>query len=98
MLEHSRIYYFSNGGAEECYLGSADLMPRNLNRRVEVLFPVLRPRLVRMLRNEVLHAYMEDRTNSRRMSKDGSYAPKSGNAGGVDSQARFLTERASRQS
>ena len=38
-LEHSRIYYFGNNGVEECYLGSADLMPRNLNRRVEVLFP-----------------------------------------------------------
>ena len=39
-LEHSRVYYFRNGGEEEVYLGSADLMPRNLNRRVEVLFPV----------------------------------------------------------
>ena len=73
-------------------------MPRNLNRRVEVLFPVLRPRLVRMLRDEVLHAYLEDRTNARRMSKDGSYAPKPREAGGVDSQARFLTDRSGRQS
>ncbi len=39
-LEHSRIYYFRNGGREEIYLGSADLMPRNLDRRVEVLFPL----------------------------------------------------------
>ena len=44
-LEHSRIFYFRNGGAEEIYLGSADLMPRNLNRRVEVLFPVNRPEM-----------------------------------------------------
>ena len=42
-LEHSRIYYFRNGGEEEVYLGSADLMPRNLNRRVEVLFPLEDP-------------------------------------------------------
>ena len=39
-LEHSRIYWFRNGGDEEVYLGSADLMPRNLDRRVEILFPV----------------------------------------------------------
>ena len=39
-LEHSRIYYFRNGGDEEVYLGSADLMPRNMDRRVEVLFPL----------------------------------------------------------
>ena len=39
-LEHSRIYYFRNGGSEEFYLGSADIMQRNLDRRVEVLFPV----------------------------------------------------------
>ena len=39
-LEHSRIYYFHNGGDEQIYIGSADLMPRNLNRRVEVLFPI----------------------------------------------------------
>ena len=43
-LEHSRIYCFRNGGAEECYLGSADLMPRNLERRVEILFPGRGPR------------------------------------------------------
>ena len=46
-LEHSRIFYFRNGGAEEVYLGSADLMPRNLDRRVEVLFPVRDPRACR---------------------------------------------------
>ena len=43
-LEHSRIFYFRNGGEEEIYLGSADLMPRNLNRRVELIFPVEDPR------------------------------------------------------
>ena len=53
-LEHSRIFYFRNGGNEEVYLGSADLMPRNLNRRVEVLFPVASPRLVRRVRDEIL--------------------------------------------
>ena len=46
-LEHSRIFYFRNGGDEEIYLGSADLMPRNLNRRVELLFPMEDPELLR---------------------------------------------------
>ena len=56
-LEHSRIYYFKNGGEEEIYLGSADLMPRNLNRRVEILFPVEDERYVRYLRDVVLEPY-----------------------------------------
>src|SRR5207253_11321936 len=53
-LEHSRIYYFRNGGAEECYIGSADLMPRNLDRRVELILPVLDPRLSQFLQEDVL--------------------------------------------
>ena len=95
-LEHSRIYYFGNNGAEECYLGSADLMPRNLNRRVEVLFPVERPALIRRLKDEILHAYLQDQASARRMYKDGSYAYKSRN-GGSDSQAWFLAQRIARQ-
>jgi polyphosphate kinase len=91
-LEHSRIYYFGNNGAEECYLGSADLMPRNLNRRVEVIFPVERPQLVQRLKNEILHAYLHDNRSARRMHKDGSYKHKSRN-GGHDSQAWFLSQR-----
>ena len=94
-LEHSRIYYFGNNGAEECYLGSADLMPRNLNRRVEVIFPVERPQLVQRLKDEILHAYLHDNRNARRMHKDGSYKHKSAN-GGHDSQAWFLGQRAAR--
>src|SRR5580704_12373599 len=95
-LEHSRIYYFGNNGAEECYLGSADLMPRNLNRRVEVLFPVERPALIRRLKDEILNAYLQDEASTRRMYKDGSYAYRSRN-GGHDSQAWFLAQRIARQ-
>jgi polyphosphate kinase len=94
-LEHSRIYYFGNNGAEECYLGSADLMPRNLNRRVEVIFPVEKPQLVQRLKDEILHAYLSDNRNARRMHKDGSYKHKSRN-GGHDSQAWFLGQRTAR--
>ncbi|MEJ2597688.1 MAG: polyphosphate kinase 1 [Anaerolineales bacterium] len=72
-LEHSRIYYFYNGGNEQVYLGSADLMPRNINRRVEVLFPVEDKPLIRYLRDEVLQTALEDNVKSREMQPDGSY-------------------------
>jgi polyphosphate kinase len=72
-LEHSRIYYFYNAGQEEVYLGSADLMPRNINRRVEVLFPVVDARMVRYLRDDVLATYLADNVKARRMLEDGNY-------------------------
>src|SRR5208337_3684081 len=72
-LEHSRIYYFRNAAKEEIYLGSADLMPRNLNRRVEVIFPVREPGLVRYLRDQVLATYLADVVKARYMQPDGSY-------------------------
>lgn len=73
MLEHSRAYWFNNGGEERLYVGSADLMPRNLNRRVEVLFPVEDGRLVRRLKR-ILDKYLEDDANARTMNSDGSYS------------------------
>jgi polyphosphate kinase len=72
-LEHSRIYYFRNGGAEEIYLGSADLMPRNIDRRVEVLFPISKPAMIRHLRDSVLATYMADTLKARQLLPDGSY-------------------------
>jgi polyphosphate kinase len=72
-LEHSRIYYFMNGGKEEIYLGSADMMQRNLNHRVEVVFPVEKPAHIRFLRDDVLHAYLKDNVRARVMQEDGSY-------------------------
>ena len=72
-LEHSRLFYFHNGGAEEIYSGSADLATRNLYRRVEVLYPIKNPKIVQRIKNEVLAAYQKDNTNARRMDADGSY-------------------------
>jgi polyphosphate kinase len=72
-LEHSRIYYFRNGGNEEIYLGSADLMPRNIDRRVEVLFPVLDKQMIMHIRDEVLKPYSKDNLKARRMLADGTY-------------------------
>jgi len=72
-LEHSRIFYFRNGGKEEIYLGSADLMPRNLNRRVEILFPVEDEELRDRIRDGILTEYLLDNVKARRMQPDGTY-------------------------
>ena len=72
-LEHSRIYYFKHGGTETVYMGSADLMPRNLNQRVEVLFPVNDPQIIRHIRDTILETYLSDNVKSRLMLPDGSY-------------------------
>jgi len=72
-LEHSRIFYFANGGQEEVYLSSADWMPRNLYERVEVMFPVKDSILRDRIRHEILAAYLADSVKSRVLAKDGSY-------------------------
>ncbi len=72
-LEHSRVYYFYNGGAEEIYTGSADLMMRNLDHRVEVIFPIEKPEHIRQVRDEMLHLYLKDNTRARLLQEDGTY-------------------------
>jgi polyphosphate kinase len=72
-LEHSRIYYFCNGGNEQIYLGSADLMPRNINWRVEVLFPVQDKRIIQYLRNDVLDTCLRANNKVRVLNADGKY-------------------------
>jgi polyphosphate kinase len=72
-LEHARIYYFHNGGLEEVFLGSADLMPRNLDRRVEVLFPVENPSLLKAIVSTILPVQLNDTVKVRLLKRDGSY-------------------------
>ncbi len=72
-LEHSRIFYFHNHDDPIIYLGSADLMPRNLNQRVEVLFPVVDQELIRHLRENVLEIYLQSDIKAWHMQPDGSY-------------------------
>ena len=72
-LEHSRLIYFTNDGNEEIYIGSADWMVRNLNRRVEIVCPIKDPRLRTFLKDEVLQAYLRDNVNARELHADGSY-------------------------
>ncbi len=90
-LEHSRIYCFGNGGDEEIYSGSADLMPRNLDRRVELLFPILDQKIVRYLRDVVIEKYLADTRKARIAKPDGTY--ESGR-GTMDSQDWFVAHRA----
>src|SRR5215471_11279990 len=92
-LEHSRVYYFRNGGTEEIYLGSADLMRRNLSHRVEILFPVCNPKLVRRVK-EILDVQLVDERNAHHLRSDGRYvrSSKRGHPDAVDSQLTFLTK------
>lgn len=72
-LEHSRVCYFANGGAEEIWLGSADWMNRNLRGRVEVVFPIFDPALRQRIYHELLELALADRAKSRQMGVDGTY-------------------------
>lgn len=89
-LEHSRIFYFHNGGEREVYLGSADLMSRNLNRRVEVLFPVQQAHIVRRLRGEILDTYLHDTLNAHMLQPDGTYARPAPELAMCDAQTMLL--------
>ncbi|NLK45800.1 MAG: polyphosphate kinase 1 [Treponema sp.] len=71
-LEHERIFYFQNGGDEELYLSSADWMPRNLDHRVELMFPIIQDDLVKQLK-EALHAYFNDNIQAFELKQDGTW-------------------------
>jgi polyphosphate kinase len=73
LLEHSRTYYFENGGDPEVYIGSSDWMPRNLDRRVEVISPVRDPHFRKYLAEEYLEAYLKDNTKAWILQPDGRY-------------------------
>ena len=72
-LEHARLYYFRNGGAEDLLLGSADMMGRNLDRRVETLFPIEEARLLNALRDDVLLAHLADSAKARTLEPNGTW-------------------------
>ena len=73
LLEHSRVYYFENGGQNEVYLGSSDWMPRNLDRRVEVLTPIEDDKLKWFLKEQYLQTYLRDNQKATELQPDGSY-------------------------
>ena len=72
-LEHSRIYYFRNAGMEEVYLASADLMTRNLDKRIELMFPVLDQDNAARAR-QILETYFNDTLQSHKLNSDGTYS------------------------
>ncbi|MGL6073450.1 MAG: polyphosphate kinase 1 [Fimbriiglobus sp.] len=91
-LEHSRIYYFGNGGQPDVYVGSADWMDRNLSRRVEVVFPIEQPDLKTRVIDEIMTLSLQDNVKARELLPDGSYRRLSPGEGqlAVRSQTRFL--------
>ena len=94
-LEHSRIYYFANGGEPKVYLASADWMPRNFYRRVEIAFPIESPKLRDEIVKEILPAFLNDRVKARELLPDGSYMRLKPHPGQEHSQAQlFFRERA----
>jgi polyphosphate kinase len=72
-LEHSRIFYFGNDGHPKVYLGSADWMPRNLFRRVEVVFPILDPQIRKRITDVIIPSYLNDCVKARVLGSDGIY-------------------------
>jgi polyphosphate kinase len=89
-LEHSRVFWFANGGNEEVYIGSADWMTRNLKHRVEVVAPVSDPEAKRFLRDVLIDAYLTDNTKARELQPDGRYAPVVTRSEPFDSQEYFM--------
>ena len=72
-LEHARIYYFQNGGEDELLIGSSDLMFRNLNERIEVVFVVPDPKIKHSILEKILKIHLKDNVKSRRLLSDGTY-------------------------
>ncbi len=89
-LEHARIFHFKNGGDDEVFCSSADWMPRNFRRRVEVMFPVLDPALKRRLIDEILHLMRSDTAKGWILGSDGAYSRATSDAPPVRSQYRFM--------
>ena len=90
-LEHARIFYFSNGGHDEIYLSSADMMGRNLDRRLETLFPINSLKLRKRLYN-ILKIYFSDNTKACEMNSEGTYKRKSNKNKKVRAQEIFYNE------
>jgi len=92
-LEHSRIWYFENDAKPEVYIGSADLMERNLNKRVEAVCPVLDTELSQFLRHVILEAYLRDNVRARMLQSDGSYVPVARDGAPFDAQYTMMSRR-----
>ena len=96
-LEHSRVYYFGNGGKPDLYLASADWMPRNFYRRVEIAFPIEAPALRDEIIDEVLPRFLTDYGKARELQPDGSYVRLKPEEGAPRSQAQLQFREHSRR-
>jgi polyphosphate kinase len=92
-LEHSRIFYFENGGHPKVFVGSADWMPRNFFRRIEVIFPVEEPALRDRIIQQILGAQLADNVKASLLASDGTYhrPPVRKDQGTRSCQAEFMT-------
>jgi len=92
-LEHSRAWYFRNGGSHDVFVGSADVMPRNFDRRIEVMVPLRDASLARRVR-DILDLCLADTLGARTLGRDGRYARKSARSAavGVSCQALLLDQ------
>lgn len=88
-LEHARIFYFQNGGAEEIYLSSADWMNRNLDRRIELMFPVLDHDVFKEVKS-ILNTYFEDNTNAQVLKENGTWEPVKRNSDEKEKRAQEI--------
>jgi polyphosphate kinase len=88
-LEHSRVYYFRNDGAQDVYLASADWMARNLFRRIELAFPVLDRKLKQRVIQEGLRPYLTDNAGAWDLDSNGKYHPRRARRGGRRSDAQL---------
>ncbi|MBC8524567.1 MAG: polyphosphate kinase 1 [Chlorobium phaeobacteroides] len=96
-LEHSRAYYFRNSGMDEVYLGSADLMPRNLDHRVEAMFPIMDKELIEVVKFE-LELILSDNVKAWEMTSDGSFEKVCKEGSRVNSQKIFLNHASKKKS
>lgn len=97
-LEHSRILYFENDGDPEIFLGSADWMPRNFYRRIEIAFPVENPRLRERIINEILPVVLADNVKARTLGHDGVYQRWAPAAGDPSVRSQMVFQELARRS
>ena len=97
-LEHSRIYWFHANGEDIMYIGSADLMPRNLDHRIEVLTPILDPELRRKIREDILEVHLADNVQTWQLQADATYTrlKPSSKETAVNAQERMIAQHISR--
>ncbi|MDR1954536.1 MAG: polyphosphate kinase 1 [Candidatus Methanoplasma sp.] len=92
-LEHSRIYYFENDGDPEMYMGSSDMMPRNLIARVEVLFPILDKKMLASIKKDILDIHLKDNVKAKYLTPKGRYVPSKKKGKKFRSQKWFIENR-----